>query len=147
MAQLPVTLAALYDKVKRTEPQVLRALVQGSAARLEPVVAAVGSQPSLQGWQLRILDGNHLPASDKRLAPLRSHRGAAMPGHTLVVYDPDSALVTDILACEDAHERARRRGHIAAAGPAGPGVDRRPPLLHPHPAAGLATAPSGLYRA
>ena len=107
MAQLPVTLAALYDKVKRTEPQVLRALVQGSAARLEPVVAAVGSQPSLQGWQLRILDGNHLPASDKRLAPLRSHRGAAMPGHTLVVYDPDSALVTDILACEDAHESER----------------------------------------
>ena len=38
MAQLPVTLAALYDKVKRTEPQVLRALVQGSAARLQPVV-------------------------------------------------------------------------------------------------------------
>jgi len=27
-----------------------------------------------------------------------------MPGHTLVVYDPDSALVTDILACEDAYE-------------------------------------------
>lgn len=107
MTQLPVTLAALYDKVKRTEPQVLRALVQGSAARLQPVVAGVGSQPSLQGWQLRILDGNHLPASEKRLAPLRSHRGAAMPGHTLVVYDPDSALVTDILACEDAHESER----------------------------------------
>ena len=107
MGQLPVTLAALYDKVKRTEPQVLRALVQGSAARLAPVVAAAGSQPSLQGWQLRILDGNHLPASEKRLAPLRSHRGAAMPGHTLVVYDPDNALVTDILACEDAHESER----------------------------------------
>ena len=30
-----------------------------------------------------------------------------MPGHTLVVYDPDSALVTDILACEDAHESER----------------------------------------
>ena len=71
MAQLPVTLAALYDMVKRTEPQVLRALVQGSAARLQPVVAAVNAKPSLQGWQLRILDGNHLPASEKRLAPLR----------------------------------------------------------------------------
>lgn len=30
-----------------------------------------------------------------------------MPGHTLVVYDPDNALVTDILACEDAHESER----------------------------------------
>lgn len=107
MEQLPVTLAALYDKVNRTEPQVLRALVQASAKRLEPVVAAVASAPSLQGWQVRILDGNHLPASDKRLAPLRSHRGAAMPGHTLVVYDPDSTLVTDILGCEDAHQSER----------------------------------------
>lgn len=107
MQGLPVTLAALYDKVKRTEPQILRALVQGSAARLAPVIAATGVQPSLAGWRLRILDGNHLPASEKRLAPLRSHRGAAMPGHTLVVYDPDSALVTDILACEDAHQSER----------------------------------------
>lgn len=107
MQSLPVTLAALYDKVNHTEPAVLRALVQGSAARLAPVVAATGSQPSLAGWKLRILDGNHLPASEKRLGPLRSHRGAAMPGHTLVVYDPDSALVTDILACEDAHESER----------------------------------------
>ena len=107
MEHLPVSLAALYDKVKRTEPQVLRALVQGSAVRLAPVVAAAGAKSSLEGWRLRILDGNHLPASEKRLEPLRSHRGAAMPGHTLVVYDPDSALVTDILACEDAHESER----------------------------------------
>ena len=113
--KLPVSLAALYDKINRTEPQILRALVQGSAARLEPVVAAAAaadsesqsSQPSLPGWQVRILDGNHLPASEKRLQPLRAHRGAAMPGHTLVVYDPDSCLVTDILPCEDAHQSER----------------------------------------
>ena len=46
-------------------------------------------------------------ASKKRLAPLRGERGAAPPGHTLVVYDPDQALVTDIVACEDAHESER----------------------------------------
>ena len=39
--------------------------------------------------------------------PLRGFRGAALPGHTLVVYDPDSALVCDIVACEDAHESER----------------------------------------
>lgn len=107
MQQLPVSLAALYDKVNRTEPAVLRALVQGSAARLAPVLAQLGGQASLPGWRLRILDGNHLPASQKRLAPLRDQRGAALPGHTLVVYDPDQALVTDIVACEDAHESER----------------------------------------
>ncbi|ATB36559.1 Mobile element protein [Cystobacter fuscus] len=35
---LTVSLAALYDKVNRTEPQVVRALVQGSAERLFPVL-------------------------------------------------------------------------------------------------------------
>ena len=84
LEQLPVSLTALYDKVNRTEPQVLRALVQGSAARLTPVIAQVGAAPlSLPGLQLRIIDGNHLPASEKRLAPLREQRGAAMPGHTV----------------------------------------------------------------
>ncbi|MDD2729138.1 IS4 family transposase [Malikia sp.] len=107
MERLPVSLAALYDKVNRTEPAVLRALVQGSAARLAPVMAQLDGEASLAGWRLRILDGNHLPASQKRLSPLRDQRGAALPGHTLVVYDPDQALVTDIVACEDAHESER----------------------------------------
>jgi len=105
--RLPVSLAALYAKVKRTEPALLRALVRGSAERLAPVLAGMDSEPSLPGWQIRIIDGNHLPASDKRLAELRSLRSAALPGHTLVVYDPDSTLVCDILACEDAYESER----------------------------------------
>ena len=105
--RLPVSLAALYDKVKRCEPAVLRALVQGSAQRLDPLTACLPTQASLPGWQLRVLDGNHLPASDKRLASLRGFRGAARPGHTLVLHDPDSALVCDIVACEDAHQSER----------------------------------------
>ena len=116
MEQLPVSLAALYDKVNRTEPAVLRALVRGSAARLAPVMAQLEGEASLAGWRLRILDGNHLPASQKRLAPLRDHRGAALPGHTLVVYDPDQGLVTDIVACEDAHESERTVAQTLVAG-------------------------------
>ena len=97
--ELPVSLAALYDKVKRTEPAILRALVRGSAERLAPVAGSLDGEPSLPGWQLRVFDGNHLPASEKRLAALRGYRGAALPGHTLVVYDPDSGFVTDIGNC------------------------------------------------
>jgi IS4 transposase len=98
----------------------MRALVQGSAERLAAVMqAAVAPQPSLPGRQLRILDGNHLPASEKRLKPLRGHRGAALPGHTLVVYDPDLALVVDLLACEDAHQNEQKGALqlVAAAKP------------------------------
>lgn len=105
--RLPVSLAALYAKVQRTEPAVLRALIQGSAQRLAPLAEQLPEQRSLPGWQLRVFDGNHLPASEKRLGPLRGFRGAALPGHTLVVYDPDSALVCDIVPCEDAHESER----------------------------------------
>jgi IS4 transposase len=82
-------------------------LVRGSAERLAPVMAALSPEASLPGWRVRVLDGNHLPASEKRLAPLRGYRGAALPGQSLVVYDPDSGLVSDLVACEDAHVSER----------------------------------------
>ena len=98
MDQLPVSLASLYGKVNHTEPAVLRALVRGSAERLVPVMAAVGHRASLLGWRVRVLVGNHLPGSEKRLRPLQGHRGAALPGQSLVVYDPDLGLVVDMVA-------------------------------------------------
>jgi len=107
MPSLPVSLASLYDKVNHTEPGVLRALVRGSAERLAPVMAALGTPASLPGWQVRVLDGNHLPGSEKRLLPLRALRGATLPGHSLVAYDPDLGLVTDLVPCEDAHASER----------------------------------------
>jgi IS4 transposase len=106
-ANLPVSLASLYDKVNHTEPAILRALVRGSAERLAPVMAALGACASLPGWRVRVLDGNHLPASEKRLLPLRGYRGAALPGQSLVVYDGDSGLVVDMVAHEDAHASER----------------------------------------
>ncbi len=87
---LTVSLPALYDKVNRTEPALLRALVRalvrGSAARLAPVMTAAGTgHPSLPGYALRVLDGNHLPGSDIRSAtPLqgtRSPRGSTPLPH------------------------------------------------------------------
>ena len=60
---------------------------------------------------MRVVDGNHLPASEKRLAPLRGFRGAALPGHSLVVFDPDAGVVIDLVPCEDGH--ASERGLLA----------------------------------
>lgn len=107
--ELPVSLAALYDKINNTEPALARALVAGSAQRLEPLVQEIRKTQALvcPGYRVRVLDGNHLPASEKRLAPLRSFRGAALPGHSLVVYDPDAGLVIDLVPCEDAHAQER----------------------------------------
>jgi IS4 transposase len=110
---LPVSITALYDKVNRVEPPVVQALVRGSAERLARVMAPLrkGVAPLLPGWRVRVVDGNHLPASEKRLAPLRGFRGAALPGHSLVVFDPDAGIVIDLVPCEDGH--ASERGLLA----------------------------------
>lgn len=107
--ELGVSLTALYEKVNHAEPAVLRALVAGSAERLAPVlqhlappVTGAGDNYSLPGYRLRIVDGNHLPASEHRIAPLRSVRSAALPGLSLVVYDPATGLVVDLVPGEDA---------------------------------------------
>ncbi|RYE72039.1 MAG: IS4 family transposase [Oxalobacteraceae bacterium] len=107
MDELPVTIAALYDKINRTEPELLRALVSGSAERLSPTLETLGCTSILPGWQLRIVDGNHLPSTEKRLSPLRCERAAARPGFSVVVYDPDLDLVVDLQPCEDAYASER----------------------------------------
>ena len=109
MKELPVTVQALYGKLNHSEPDVVRKLVSGSAERLRPVVRELIKKEAaaLKGYRLRIVDGNHLPASEKRLKPLRGFRGAALPGQSLVVYDPDLQLAVDVLPCEDAHTQER----------------------------------------
>ncbi len=105
---VPVSVQAVYDKIKRTEPGLVRALVRGSAERLSPVAQLMRPPPpTLKGYRVRIIDGNHLPASEKRLKPLRAFRGAALPGQSLVVYDPATEIVADIVPCEDGHANER----------------------------------------
>lgn len=108
-ASLDVSFQALYGKVGRTEPSVLRAMVRGSYERLAPVVEnwAVRARRLVPGHRVRIFDGNDLPASEKRLALLRGFRGAALPGQSLVVYDPDLDLAVDALPWADAHDHER----------------------------------------
>jgi IS4 transposase len=106
---LPVSLAALYAKINNTSPVLVRALVQGSARRMMSIREALpGDRGQLiPGYKVKVVDGNHLPASEKRLAVLRSFRGGALPGHSLVVYEPELGLVTDIVPCEDAYTQER----------------------------------------
>jgi IS4 transposase len=107
--ELAVSVQALYDKVKHTEPNLVRALVTESATRLDAVLAPmIKDEPlTVPGYRLRIVDGSHLPATEKRLKPLRGFGGAPLPGHSLIVYDPDRKLVIDIEPCEDAYTQER----------------------------------------
>ena len=71
--ELPVTLTAFYNKLDRTETHVVEELVRGSSERLRAVREEIGASraPVLAAYKVRVLDGNHLPASEKRLKPLR----------------------------------------------------------------------------
>jgi IS4 transposase len=104
-----VSTTALYNKLDRVEPQVSAALVHDSAARAAPVVKALGaSHPRwIPGYQIKVLDGNHLAATEHRLQALRGTWAAPLPGQALVVLDQQRMLITDVIPIEDGHAQER----------------------------------------
>jgi IS4 transposase len=104
-----VTVKAVYEKLQGIETAVSAELVRDSARQLAPVIQAMrGQAPALLGgYRVRILDGNHLAGTEHRIVPLRRLRAAVLPGQSLVVLDPQSMLMTDVVLCEDGHAQER----------------------------------------
>ena len=114
---LGITVSALYEKLKGVEFCVSRALLRETAADLSNILGDLNGKPApwLPGYAIRILDGNCLAASEKRLAVHKGVAGAALPGKSLVVFDPEKNLVLDVFQCEDGHAQERRLlGAVAA---------------------------------
>jgi IS4 transposase len=106
---IDASIKAVYDKLDRTEPGLSAALVHTTAVRLEPVIDAMNGAraPSLPGYRVRILDGNHLAGTEHRIKELRTIGAGALPGQALVVLDPRLMLATDVVLCEDGHAQER----------------------------------------
>jgi hypothetical protein len=106
---LPVSLASVYNKLNGLEPNVSAAMVAHTALQLAPVVTAMGGNiPALlPGFQVRILDGNHLASTSRRLKVLKGSIAGPLPGHALVVLDPALMLATHMIPCEDGHAQER----------------------------------------
>ena len=104
-----VSTTALYNKLDRVETGVSAALVRDSAALAEPVVKALqASHPRwLPGYQIKVLDGNHLSATQHRIEELRHTWAAPLPGQALVVLDQQRTLITDVFLTEDGHAQER----------------------------------------
>jgi IS4 transposase len=109
-ATIGVSTTALYNKLDRVETRVAAALVRDSAALAEPVVKALrASHPCwLPGYQIKVLDGNHLATTEHRLKELRGTWAAPLPGQALVVLDQQRMLITDVFLNEDGHAQERR---------------------------------------
>jgi hypothetical protein len=108
-AGIPVSIAAVYDKLAGVETAVTGALVRETAQTMSELLQALPwpHEDAIPGLRLRTLDGNFLAGTDHRLACLRNSGAAALPGMSLVVRDGRTGLLTDLVPCEDAYTSER----------------------------------------
>jgi hypothetical protein len=109
LERVPVTLKCVYEKLQHIETAVSAELVRSVASRCQGLITELGGtcSPLLPGYQVKILDGNHLAATQKRLKPTRGHSAGPLPGQSLAVLDPAAMLLTHVIPCEDAHTQER----------------------------------------
>ena len=95
---LKVSDQAVYDKLDGMELGLSAALVEDSARQAEAVIDGLAArrEPWLRGYRVRILDGNHLSATEHRLEELRTTWAAPLPGKVLAVLEPETGLATDV---------------------------------------------------
>jgi hypothetical protein len=108
--EIGVTVKAVYDKLKGVESEVSRGLVRETASHMAEIIEATkATRPELMpGYRVKIVDGNHLRRTDRRIKELRGITSAPLPGKALAVLDPRLMLVIDVLLCEDGHAQERR---------------------------------------
>ena len=107
--EIGVTVKALYDKLQRTEPCISQMMVRDSGARLQEILGKLKlpGRELLPGYHVKVVDGNHLRRTQRRLGELRLLNAAPLPGHCLVVLDPQAKLIIDVFPCEDRHAQER----------------------------------------
>lgn len=106
---LGVSDEAVYQKLRGIETCVSQALVRDSFREASAVLAKLGVVETswVHGRRVKILDGNHLQASEHRIAELRAIWDAPLPGTALVVWDQPTRLISDVFLTEDGHAQER----------------------------------------
>jgi len=108
--RIPVTLKSVYEKLEHLETVVSAAFVRSVAERCETLIDELGGAcrgllPS--PFCVKILDGNHLGATQKRLRATRGHTAGPLPGMCLAVLDPARMLISDVFPSEDGYANER----------------------------------------
>ena len=108
-SQLVASLSAFYRKLNRMELAIPEAVVHRTASRARRLlVASDALMPELiEGYAVRILDGNVMAGTEHRIVPLRTTWSAGLPGMSLAVYEPASGLILDLILEEDAYCQER----------------------------------------
>jgi IS4 transposase len=108
-ADVGTSIVSVDNKLNGLETHTAAELVRDSARELTPLIEQVGGerQPWLQGYGVKIIDGNCIEATEHRIKALRQIDAGALPGKSLVVYEPAQGLVTNVFPCEDGHAQER----------------------------------------
>lgn len=103
--EVGVAIKSVYNKLNGIELAVSEALVRETAVDLKAIIEAMNAtlDGPLPGYDVRIVDGNHLAGTHHRIKELRDLADAPLPGHTVAVLNPHTELIEDLIACEDGH--------------------------------------------
>ena len=107
--KIGVSVTSLYNKLSGIEANTSAELVRHTARTVSPIIEQLaGKAPSLvPGYDVKIIDGNCLKSSEHRIKELRDYTGGALPGKSLVIYDPALRMPVDVIPCEDGHAQER----------------------------------------
>ena len=106
---ITVSLTSLYNKLNGMKTETSAALVRYVAQESTAIIKELKAElPAiLPGYRTKLLDGNCIEASHHRLKVLRDTKAGALPGKSLVVFDPQLELAIDVFPCEDGHAQER----------------------------------------
>ncbi len=107
--EIETSITAVYDKLSGIDLVTSRALVQETAKQMDESVRAMSGTctPWLPGYRIKVLDGNCIEATHHRIKELRETSAGALPGKSLVIYEPELEMATDVFPCEDGHAQER----------------------------------------
>jgi IS4 transposase len=108
-AEIAASIVSVYAKLRGVELTTSQGLVRHIAGEAQRLIESMsGERPAaLPGYRLKYLDGNCLAASEHRLKALRTTAAGALPGKSLVVFDPQLGLAVDVFPCADGHAQER----------------------------------------
>ena len=102
---LRVSSASFYDKLRNVETGISEAMVRHCYEKSCLMQEELGFVPrnAIRGYRCRVIDGNHIQKTEKRLTELRGIASAALPGTVVATYELGRELFDRAYLLEDAH--------------------------------------------
>ena len=106
---ISVSITSVYNKLNGISTNTSAELVRATAKEKSEIINLLSGEREslLPGYRVKMLDGNCIEATEHRLAVLRGTKAGALPGKSLVVYDPMLEMAIDVFPCEDGHAQER----------------------------------------